>query len=87
MVLTKQEVLEWKHNPVTKRFFEKLETDKKLIAEEVILGAYTGSSVDETAQLIAREIGKAQALHNILEFSIEDLVAEAASVEEEEGED
>lgn len=84
MVLNRQEILDWKNNPVTKAFFDQLEDDRDRIANEVIEGAYTGATVDETAQLIAREIGRAQAIQNILEFSIEDLLEDAYEEVEDE---
>lgn len=84
VVLSKREVQEWKANEVTKRFFERLRKDREEIANAVIRGDYTGESVDETAQLLAREIGKAQAIENILEYAVEDLLDEAISTEESE---
>lgn len=39
-------------------------------------------SVDQTAQELARELGKVKAIDDILEFTLEDLLSEAISEEE-----
>lgn len=77
MVVTRQDVLVWKNDAVTQLFFDQLQMDVDRIADSVIRGDYTGATVDETAQLIAREIGKAQAIQTILDFTVEDLLEEA----------
>jgi len=83
VVLNKQDVLNWKNDSVTKAFFAQLAEDRDAIAASIIQGDCTGVTVDQTAQLLAREIGKTQTLQAILDFAVEDLLAVAF----EEGDD
>lgn len=76
-MLSKQQVLDWQADPVTKAFLQQLQKDRLELAESVISGDISGETVDETAQLLAREVGKAQAIQNILDFAVEDLLKEA----------
>jgi len=83
VVLSKQEVQEWKHNAVTKRYFKGLEDSRRDILEFIAAGGTKKETVDETAQELAGELGKIKAIDDILNFTIEDLLDEAYSEEEE----
>lgn len=82
-MFNKQEVLDWQHHQVTKAFLLQLQKDRLQLAENVISGDISGESADETAQLLAREVGKAQALQSILDFAVEDLLKEAVETDED----
>lgn len=87
VVLSKQDVQDWKHNAVTKRYFEGLKESRNEILEYIAAGGTMGETVDNTAQELAGELGKIKAIDDILNYTIEDLIDEAVSVEEEEYED
>lgn len=85
MHLTKQEVVDWKNNPVTKEFFSRLQTSKYEILDFIAAGgAMSETSIDATAQNLAGELGKVKALDDILNYAIEDMVDDAVSFEEGE---
>lgn len=87
VVLNKQEVQEWKANEVTKRFFNILRESRNNILEYIAAGGTVMESVDQTAQELARELGKVKAIDDILEFTVEEMIDEAVSVEEMTSED
>lgn len=82
VVLNKREVQEWKANEVTKRFFNILRESRNNILEYIAAGGTVMESVDQTAQELARELGKVKAIDDILEFTVEEMIDEAVSVEE-----
>lgn len=85
MVLSKQEVVDWKHNPVTQEFFSRLKTSKYEILDFIAGGGTLSEvSIDATAQNLAGELGKVKALDDILNYSIEDMVEDAVEENEDE---
>ena len=82
-VLSKQEVVDWKHNQVTLNFFAGLEQSKQDIFEYITAGGVVRDSTDGTAQELAGELGKLSAIRDILNFTIEDMIDNAY----EEGKD
>lgn len=85
MVLTKQQVVQWKHDPVTKQVIKWVEEQREMLKEHVISGGASAESTDGTAQLVAKCIGKAEMAQELTEYLLEDLIDMA--FEEEEGED
>lgn len=85
MVLTKQQVVQWKHDPVTEQVIRWIEEQREILKEHVISGGASTESTDGTAQLVAKSVGKAEMAQEILEYLLEDLVD--ISLEEEEYED
>lgn len=84
MVLTKQQVVQWKHDPVTKQAIKWLEEQREILKEYVITGGATAESSEGTAQLIAKSVGKAEVIQEILEYLLEDLVDMAFEEEDSE---
>ena len=84
MVLTKQDVVDWKNNAVTKRYFKGLEDSRKEILEFIAVGGCKQPTIDETAQELAGELGKIKAIDSILNFTVEDLLEEAMSLKEDD---
>jgi hypothetical protein len=65
--------IEWSLNPCTRALRAYLECDQIRFFEQFSNGAFTGSSVDETAQLTAKALGSVQTLDSIHEW-IEDTI-------------
>lgn len=85
MVLSKQEVVDWKNHPATKEFFSRLKTSKYEILDFIAEGGVVSEdSIDSTAQNLAGELGKVKALNDILSYSIEDMVEDAVGDNEDE---
>ena len=83
-MLTKAEVLDWKRNRVTQAFLDIVDDERERLKEHVITGGATSESVDGTVQLIAKSIGKAEALDEVMTTLIEDLLEEAVGDDEDE---
>ena len=61
---------QWKHSACTEYFKAVLKDLREDIKENIIRGVYTGDSVDKTAQLLAKAIGQAEMIEDVL-YSIE----------------
>lgn len=83
MVLSKSEVLDWKRNKVTQAAFDLLDDQREKLKEHVITGGATTESVEGTAQLVAKCIGKAEVIDEILNDLIEMMLEEAVGDEDE----
>lgn len=67
MILTEEEVLEWKAHQVTKEWFKYLRRLREDIKEAWSNGVFTGESSEATAQLNASALGKIQMLSDLLD--------------------
>lgn len=65
--------VEWSLNPCTRALKAYLECDQIRFFEQFSNGAFTGGSVDETAQLTAKALGSVQTLDSVHEW-IEDTI-------------
>lgn len=83
MVLSKQQVVQWKHDPVTKQVIEWVKEQREDLKEHVISGGASTESTDGTVQLVAKCIGKAEMAQELVEYMIEDLVDMAFEEDEE----
>lgn len=77
--------MDWKNNPVTLEWFNRLKASKYEILDYIAAGGcISDTSIDATAQNLAGELGKVKALSDIIEYSVEDMVEDAVSTEEDE---
>lgn len=67
MILTEEEVLEWKSHQVTKEWFKYLKRLREDMKDAWSNGVFTGESSEATAQLNANALGKIQMLADLLE--------------------
>lgn len=67
MILTDEEVLEWKSHQVTKEWFKYLKRLREDMKDAWSNGVFTGESSEATAQLNANALGKIQMLADLLE--------------------
>lgn len=67
MILTEEEVLEWKTHQVTKEWFKYLKRLREDVKEAWSNGVFTGESSEATAQLNAKALGKIQMLSDLIE--------------------
>lgn len=74
--ITEQEWTDWKMNPVTLCFNRRLETFLDSLKQQWVSGNFTAATSDETAQLNAVNIGKAQMAQDLLDLTFETLVEE-----------
>lgn len=74
--ITEQEWAEWKLHPVTMQYHKCLEQFLENLKQQWVSGNFTSSSTDETVQLNASNIGKAQMLIDILGLDFETLSGE-----------
>jgi len=74
--ITEQEWDDWKINPVTICFNRRLEAFLNSLKQQWVSGNFTAVSSDETAQLNAVNIGKAQMVQDLLDLTFETLVEE-----------
>ena len=61
---------QWKNSVCTLYFKAVLKDLREDIKENIIRGVYTGDSVDKTAQLLAKAIGQAEQLEDVV-YAIE----------------
>lgn len=76
-MLSKHDVVQWKNDKVTKVAFDWLREQREQLKEHVITGGATAESVDGTAQLVAKSIGKAEMAQEMLDYFLEDLLESA----------
>lgn len=74
VVLSKHDVVQWKNDKVTQAAFDWLREKREQLKEHVITGGASKESVDGTAQLVAKSIGKAEMAEEMLEYFLEDLL-------------
>lgn len=84
MVLSKVEISDWKRSKVTQAFFDLIDEQREDLKEHVITGGATAESVDGTSQLVAKCIGKAEALDEVVNELFEMLLEEAIGDEDED---
>lgn len=71
MIISEIEWADWKLNPVTKAVFAVLRERHTSLMEGWANGEFTGSTIDQTAQLNAKAIGEAQGLARVLALDFE----------------
>ena len=64
--ITEQEWTDWKMHPVTVQYHKRLEQFLEDLKQQWVSGNFTSSTVDETAQMNASNIGKAQMITDIV---------------------
>ena len=74
--ITEQEWTDWKLNPVTICFNRRLEIFLDSLKQQWVSGNFTATTSDETVQLNAVNIGKAQMAQDLLDLQFETLVEE-----------
>lgn len=74
--VTEQEWADWRLHPVTKQYHRRLEQFLESLKQQWVSGNFTSTTVDETAQLNASNIGKAQMLIDILGMDFETLTGD-----------
>ena len=84
MALTKQEVIRWRDDPVTKEFINGLNVSRNDIFEHLASGGCLRDTTDGTAQELAGELGKLKAIDDTLRYTVEDLIDDSADEESEE---
>ena len=67
VILSEEEVLEWKTHQVTKEWFKYLRGLREDMKEAWSNGVFTGESSEATAQMNAQALGKIQMLADLLE--------------------
>lgn len=67
MILSEDEVLEWKKHQVTREWFRYLRRLREDTKEAWSNGVFTGESSEATAQLNANALGKIQLLLDLIE--------------------
>jgi hypothetical protein len=75
--ITEQEWADWRLHPVTAQFHRRLESFLEDLKEQWTQGNFTSTTTDETAQLNALNIGKAQMITDILGLDYETLTGDA----------
>ena len=78
--MVKEEWDEWLQHPVTIEFRKAMQTRLDELKNDWANGGYTTETVDGTAQLNARSLGKAQMLSDLLEATYEGVTEDAANV-------
>lgn len=62
-----KELKAWRHAECTIYFRALLEEEREEIKEDIVRGLYTGDSTDKTAQLLAKAIGQAEQLEDVMD--------------------
>lgn len=61
-LVTKEDIIQWKSNPVTRALLSMVKEDLKAIQEAWVNGVFTAEDAYATVQLNAQALGKSEAL-------------------------
>lgn len=66
MDITKEEFMEWKENPTTKKIFEEVKSLRDQLMEELSTGRTLGHQADITHGLTSEMVGNIKGLNQLL---------------------
>lgn len=84
MVISKQQVVRWKSNTVTKAALAWCNESREALKEHIITGGASGRNAEDSALSVAKSIGKAEAFEEMSQYFIEDLLEEAIGEDDED---